>query len=247
MASAGVPLMMDIEGADNSGDEGIKNQFEYHNNVLGASKAVRLGFMKKVYGLLAVQLIMTTVIAAALLLTPGVKELVQVNSWMLMPAFVLTFGLLMALHVKRKEHPVNLILLAAFTVIMAYTVGVMVTFFDKFVVLQAFILTSAVVVGLTAFTFQTKRDFSSFGAALYSGLMILIGASIIHLFVGGEIAQTGLAVFGAFLFSFFIVYDTQMIMSRVSEEEYILATIQLYLDIINLFMEILKILNKSNR
>ena len=166
---------------------------------------------------------------------------------MLVPAFFLTFGLLMALHVKRKEHPINLILLAAFTVIMAYTVGVMVTFFDKFVVLQAFILTSAVVAGLTAFTFQTKRDFSSFGAALYSGLMILIGASFIHLFVGGEIAQTGMAVFGAILFCFFIVYDTQMIMSRVSEEEYILATIQLYLDIINLFMEILKILNKSNR
>ena len=36
---------------------------------------------------------------------------IQLNSWMLVPAFFLTFGLLMALHVKRKEHPVNLILL----------------------------------------------------------------------------------------------------------------------------------------
>lgn len=241
--------MMDIEGMDTEDERqgDIKNQFEYHNNVMGASKAVRLAFMRKVYGLLAVQLIMTTVIAGALLLTPGVKELVQTNSWVLVPAFFLTFGLLMALHVKRKEHPVNLILLAAFTVIMAYTVGVMVTFFDKFVVLQAFILTSAVVAGLTAFTFQTKRDFSSFGAALYSGLMILIGASFFHLFVGGDLMETGLAVGGALLFSFFIVYDTQMIMSRVSEEEYIMATIQLYLDIINLFMEILKILNKANK
>jgi len=103
------------------------------------------------------------------------------------------------------------------------------------------------VAGLTAFTFQTKRDFSSMGAALYSGLLILIGASFIHIFIGGEITEIGLAVGGALLFSFFIVFDTQMIMSRVSEEEYILATIQLYLDIINLFIEILKILNKSNR
>jgi len=251
MAASAVPLMMDIEGVHTEGEEGdgegIKNQFEYHNNVMGASKAVRLAFMRKVYGLLAVQLIMTTVIAGAMLLTPGVKEMVQVNSWVLMPAFVLTFGLLIALQVKRKEHPINLILLASFTVIMAYTVGVMVTFFDKFVVLQAFILTSAVVTGLTLFTFQTKRDFSSAGAALYSGLMILIGASFIHLFIGGEMMQTAMAVGGALLFSFFIVFDTQMIMSRVSEEEYIMATIQLYLDIINLFMEILKILNKSNR
>ena len=36
-------LLILLLGADNSGDEGIKNQFEYHNNVLGASKAVRLG------------------------------------------------------------------------------------------------------------------------------------------------------------------------------------------------------------
>ena len=45
----------------------------------------------------------------------------------------------------------------------------------------------------------------------------------------------------------FIVFDTHMIMTRVSPEEYIIATIELYLDIINLFIEILKILDKVNR
>ena len=45
----------------------------------------------------------------------------------------------------------------------------------------------------------------------------------------------------------FIVFDTQMIMKRVSPEEYIVATIELYLDIINLFIEILKIIEKVNR
>ena len=75
---------------------------------------------------------------------------------MLFPAFLLSMGLLVALHVKRKETPINLILLAAFTVvevlwplapviiqnlqlkkpIQAYTVGVLVTFFDQAVVVQ---------------------------------------------------------------------------------------------------------------
>ena len=45
----------------------------------------------------------------------------------------------------------------------------------------------------------------------------------------------------------FILFDTQMIMKRVSPEEYIVATIELYLDIINLFIEILKIMEKVNR
>ena len=49
------------------------------------------------------------------------------------------------------------------------------------------------------------------------------------------------------VFSGFIIFDTHMIMHRLSPEEYIVATIELYLDIINLFIEILKILDKINR
>lgn len=45
----------------------------------------------------------------------------------------------------------------------AYTVGVLVSFYDAAVVAQAFFLTAGVVVGLTLYTFQTKRDFSGWG------------------------------------------------------------------------------------
>ena len=88
--------------------------------------------MRKVYGLLAVQLTITTIIGnlgllnrdcnflikgAVLLFTPGVKEAVQGNSWMLILSRVLLFAFRDALHYKRKETPINLILLAAFTVV----------------------------------------------------------------------------------------------------------------------------------
>ena len=125
----------------------------------GASKHVRLVFMRKVYGLLALQLTITTIIGAVFLFTPGIKECVQSKPLFLFTAFFLSFGLFFALHVKRKESPINLILLAAFTVVEAYTVGVLVTFFDQSVVIQAFFLTAAVVIGLTAFTFQVRPSF----------------------------------------------------------------------------------------
>ena len=54
-------------------------------------------------------------------------------------------------------------------------------------------------------------------------------------------------IYICFAFPGFIIFDTQMIMTRVSPEDYISATIELYLDIINLFLEILKILDKANR
>merc|ERR1711902_279113 len=133
------------------------------------------------------------------------------------------------------------------TVVEAFTVGVIVTFYEVSVVLQAFFLTASVVVGLTLFTSQTKRDFSGWGAGLMSGLWILILGGFLQIFIGGEITQTAMAVGGAVLFSGFIIFDTQMIMTRVSPEDYITATIELYLDIVNLFIEILKILEKINR
>merc|ERR1712012_594953 len=165
------------------------------------TKHIRLGFLRKVYSLLGIQLILTTIIAAACMFTPQIKGFVHENPWMLLLAFVASVGLLMALHIKRRESPVNLILLAAFTVVEAFTVGVIVSFYDTHVVLQAFFLTAAVVVGLTLFTFQTKKDFSGWGAGLMSGLWILIIGGFMQIFIGGEITQTAMAVGGAVLFS----------------------------------------------
>jgi len=246
--AATVNLMSDVEGMNmqDSSDD-VKNDFAYHNNVHGAAKHIRLGFLRKVYSLLALQLIITTIIAAVCMMTPQIKGLIHDNPWLLMVAFILSIGLLIGLHVKRRESPINLILLAGFTVVEAFTVGVLVSFYEVSVVLQAFFLTASVVVGLTLFTFQTKRDFSGWGAGLMSGLWILIIGGFLQVFVGGELTQTGMAIGGAILFSGFIIFDTQMIMTRVSPEDYVIATIELYLDIINLFIEILKILEKVNR
>jgi len=102
-----------------------------------------MGFLRKVYGLLSVQLALTTLIAAVCLFTPQIKTLVHENTWLLMVAFIASFCLLFALFLKSREHPTNLILLAAFTVVEAYTIGVLVTFYDVAVVVQAFFLTGA--------------------------------------------------------------------------------------------------------
>lgn len=117
MASATVNLMSDVEGINmehESGENGIKNEFAYHNNVQGAAKHIRLGFLRKVYSLLAVQLIMTTIIAGVFMATPQIKGFVHDNPWTLLLVFISSFTLLIALHVKRRETPINLILLAGF-------------------------------------------------------------------------------------------------------------------------------------
>ena len=86
---ATVPLLDDIEGGGNVSDDemDLKNDFAYHNNVAGAAKQIRMGFLRKVYGLLSVQLALTTLIAGVCLFTPQIKVFTfenQIKVWGLM-------------------------------------------------------------------------------------------------------------------------------------------------------------------
>ncbi|CAH2099518.1 unnamed protein product [Euphydryas editha] len=244
---ANIPLMYAQEDCELGGKDNIENDFAYRNNVLNADKDIRLGFVRKVYGLLTIQLLATVAIAAVFLLVKPVQAFIHQNDWMVMIAFVLSMITLFALIAKRRDYPVNLYLLAAFTVVQAYTIGVVVSYYNTFVVLQALGLTFAVVLGLTLYTLNTKRDFSFVGYGLVAGLSVLIIGGFIQLFLQSSAFEVALSFTGAIFFSLFLVFDTQQMMVTLSPEEYILATINLYMDILNLFLYILRILNELNR
>nr|XP_023024494.1 protein lifeguard 4-like [Leptinotarsa decemlineata] len=244
-----VPLILqeDIEQGGKEYEDEIENDFAYRNNVWQATKSIRLAFIRKVYGLLTMQIFLTIVIAAVCMFTPPIRSFVQSNDWMMLVTFFGSIALLLALHVKRRESPANFILLTAFTVVQAYTIGVIVTFYSQAVVLQALLLTLVVLGGLTLYTFQTKRDFSAMHSGLFAGLIILIIGGSMQAFLQSSILEIAISLGGALVFCLFIIFDTQMIMKTLSPEEYILATINLYMDIINLFIYILRILQELNR
>lgn len=235
------------EDCELGGKESMEDDFAYRNNVMNADKEIRLGFIRKVYGLLAVQLLATLAISTVFLQVSPVKSFIHENDWMVFIAFILSIGTLLALIVKRRDSPANLYLLAAFTVVQSYTVGVIVSFYDTFVVLQALALTFTVVFSLTLYTLNTKRDFSFMGYGLVAGLSVLIIGGLLQIFIQSSGLELLLAFGGAILFSLFLIFDTQQMMTNLSPEEYILATINLYMDIINLFLHILRILNELNR
>ncbi|XP_018329688.1 protein lifeguard 4 [Agrilus planipennis] len=244
-----VPLILqdDCEQGGKNFDESIEDDFSYRNNVLQASKNIRLAFIRKVYGILSVQLLLTVIIAAVCMFTPQITGFVQKNDWMLMLSLFGSMGILIALFIKRKDTPANFILLTAFTVMQAYTVGVIVSFYPKIVVLQALLLTFIVLGALTVYTFQSKRDFSCLHSCLFAGLCILILGGFLQIFFHSSLMEFIIGIGGAALFCLFIIYDTQLLMQVLSPEEYILATINLYMDIINLFLYILRILQELNR
>lgn len=140
----------------------------------------------------------------------------------------------------------NLFFLAGFTGLEAYAISVVVSFFDTKVVLQAVLLTAGIFVGLTLFACQTKYDFTSWMPYLFGGLwaLILFGW-VSYLFPWNSTTELIYGGLGALIFSGYIIVDTQLIMRHYHVEEEIAAAISLYLDVINLFLSILRILNSS--
>lgn len=104
---------------------------------------------------------------------------------------------------------------------------------------------------LTVFAFQTKIDFTAWGGVLLVALVVLMLYGIIMLFFPyNRTVNTIYACLGAFIFGIHLIYDTQLMIGGghklvISPEEYIFATLNIYLDMINMFLFILRIMRLS--
>ncbi|NXE05316.1 LFG4 protein, partial [Lophotis ruficrista] len=226
----------------------IEDDFNYGTNVASASVHIRMAFLRKVYSILSIQVLLTTVISAIFLYSTGVQAFVHERPALLLISAFGSLAVIVALILYRHQHPVNLYLLFGFCSLNDNLFLLfIVSFYDVSIVLQAFILTTAVFLGLTVYTLQSKRDFSKFGAGLFACLWILIISGFLRLFFYSETIELVFAAAGALLFCGYIIYDTHLLMHKLSPEEYILATINLYLDIISLFLHLLRLLEAFNK
>ena len=148
---------------------------------------------------------------------------------------------------KRKSYPTNMLFLGAFTALEAYSISVITSFYESRIVIQALIITLGIFVGLTLFACQTKYDFTSWMPYLFGALWVLIIFGFMAAFFpGGKTIELVYGVIAALIFSGYILVDTQLVMRHYHVEEEIAASISLYLDILNLFLAILRILNSQN-
>uniref|UniRef100_A0A8C5QH82 Transmembrane BAX inhibitor motif containing 4 n=1 Tax=Leptobrachium leishanense TaxID=445787 RepID=A0A8C5QH82_9ANUR len=236
-----------MASADRYPRNSIEDDFNYGTNVASSSIHIRMGFLRKVYSILFVQVVLTAVTSAVFMYFESVRNFVHESPALLLISAFGSLGTIIALTIYRHQYPVNLYLLLGFTLLEAVTVGITVTFYEVSVVIQAFVLTAAVFFGLTVFTFQSKRDFSKLGAGLFTGLLVLILAGFLRFFLHSEALELAISAGGALLFCGFIIFDTHLLMHKLSPEEHILASINLYLDILNLFLHLLRLLEAVNR
>jgi FtsH-binding integral membrane protein len=155
--------------------------------------ALRLGFIQKVFGIVAFQLALTAAVATAINASHAAQSLLVANPWIYFLLSMTSILGLIPLFLLKDRHPHNLIALSMWTCTFGVSVGMTVSFYSAVVVAQAVFLTACMVVGLTAYAFHATRKGVEFGwmrPLLLSSLLGLIVSGFLLMFFHSPIAET---------------------------------------------------------
>uniref|UniRef100_A0A8C1Y2W6 Protein lifeguard 3-like n=2 Tax=Cyprinus carpio TaxID=7962 RepID=A0A8C1Y2W6_CYPCA len=217
--------------------------------------SVRHTFIRKVYLILAAQLLVTATIVAIFTFVEPVGAFVRKNPaiyWVSYAVYFVTHLVLVCCQGPRRRFPWNLILLAIF---VSHSEGIKRDYYSTKAVFLALGITVLVSVAVTVFCFQTKVDFTK-----CSGFFCVLG---IVVFVTGIITAIVLsfkyipwlhmlyAAIGAIAFTLFLAYHTQLLIGNrklsIGPEEYVFAALSLYVDIVQIFIFLLQIIGYAER
>lgn len=235
-------------------EEGQQQQTGY-GPVRHAQKEIRLGFVRKVYGILCVQLLMTIVIA--LPFQQMSPQDLQGKAWMLPISMFLSLASICCMACVpslARNFPMNYLMLALFTGAEGVLVGFVSAQYNANVVLAAAGVTMIIFACLSVYAWTTKTDFTGYGPYLFAALCGLtifgFGVALATNVYGMQFKTMSLvySLCSILLFMFYIIYDTQMMLGdygghsqQFEVDDYVFAAITLYLDIINIFLQLLKL------
>ncbi|CAH8540710.1 hypothetical protein MS3_00005002 [Schistosoma haematobium] len=237
---------------DNPSDQEPKyNRNGNFTSLQYSDKYVRHAFIRKVYLILTAQLLVTSAFVCVFLFSSPVKKWVSKNSWfyyLSYATFLCTYIALVCCPSVRRRYPGNVIALSVFTLAFSYMTGTITSFYDTQSVLVAVVITACLCIAISVFAIQTRIDITKCTSLIFvlSIVVMLTGLACVIVFaVSGpnRILQVVYGGLAALLFGVYLAFDTQHIIGgrelELSAEEYIFGALQLYLDVVNLFLIIL--------
>ena len=203
----------------------------------GIQQTRRETLVGQVMGLLAFSLLFTA--GGALLgrqLGPGAILISIVGS----------LGTLIALYFTKTKPGLNLGLFYAFSVFEGMALGLIIESYLQrglgALVINAAVTTGGLVLLLGAYAWTTRRDLSGLGGYLMAGLLAVVVASIVGIFLQTPLFHLILSAATALVFSGFVLYDIQRLRNAEgSQYDAVLLAVSIYLDIFNLFLAILRL------
>ena len=170
---------------------------------------VRLGFIRKVYGILSVQLIFTSLCVGGTMVLSE-KLLQQLfNPVLMVMVLVMYIFSICALTCCGfdKTVPTNYVLLAIFTGCCSYLVSLTTMRYDPIIVFEAAFLTASITIAITVYAITTKTDFTIFGPVMFIIGFLFAAFGFLSFMFGPEMRLV-YACIGVLLFSFYLLMDT---------------------------------------
>jgi len=213
-----------------------------------ASLAERMSFVRKVYALFFAATLFAIGGVVVGFTFPPIMQAIAGSFWI---PLIILFGGVFAAQAVRHVPGVNLLALFGFTTLTGIVISPLmyvVSLTNPASIIQAGVLTVGIFGGLTAYVFVTKRDFSFMRGMLVTGLIVLILAGLLNVFlIGSSALGFATAAAALLLFSGFVLYDTSNIIRRYPTNEYVAGALSLYLDAFNIFLALIRILNAGRR
>jgi len=218
------------------------NNMQNTYDLAGSRRSVQHAVLRNTYWLLALSMV-PTIFGAVL----GVGLQLPLGGGLMTLLFLaVAFGFIWGIE-KNKDSGVGVALLLGFTFFMGLMLTPILSFTLRaytngaFLIMTAFGGTATVFAVLATVATVSKRDFSGMGTWLFAGVIVLILASLANVFLHIPAMSLVISVIAVAIFSAYILYDVQQIING-GETNYIRATLNIYLDVYNIFVNLLRLL-----
>jgi FtsH-binding integral membrane protein len=210
--------------------------------VLVRTGAERATLVRRTYSLVFAGVLATIASATFALSQPALMQAVAAHPWI---SIACLFAPLFCALRAQKVFPANLGFVLLFTVVSGVYISPILYFYGRSqpgLITQAAVLTIGAFGILTAYAFISRRDFSAWGSFFTVGLWVLIGTMLLNLYFRNPAMDLWLAGITVLIFSGLLVFDTWRIRNVYGPDEYVAAAVQIYLDLLNLFLGLLRVL-----
>ena len=207
-------------------------------------------YMSHVYGWMTVGLLLTALVAWFASNNYELLNVLYQGRWVLLIA---EFALVFAISglINRLSGAVATTLFMLYSVLNGCTFSIYFIVYTSSSIASVFFITAGMFAALAFYGYTTKRDLSGFGRFLFMGLVGIVIASLVNIFMQSQPLMWAITYIGVFVFAGLTAYDTQKLKEfgdQLSHDDpnmfrrfVILGALTLYLDFINLFIMLLRI------
>lgn len=209
----------------------------------------RATLARRTYGLVFLSVLVTMGGVAFAGTQPALLYAVAAHPFL---SFIAVLAPLFLAQANARSFPRNVILTLLFTFVEGVYIAPLLYLMQQNApgaVGQAGVLTFSAFGALSLYAMVSRRDFSAWGSFLTVGFFVLLVAMIINMFVQSAGAYLWLSAVGVMIFSGLLVFDTWRFMrsGRFGADDYVYAAVQIYLDLLNMFVFILSLLGGGRR